>query len=302
MQTEFCPAGKHAIGFGNALGNQVIDQHTQVSLVSRWQPSTAHVIGLTQKTAALKRRIDASKQSLRCRLFITGGAVNLASKEQAANLARFKTALQRARVKVVVFNGVTWAENVRVLQALHRAHKGVLNVEGQAGRNAIGIELAGGQALGLQENLMAVFVGKAIDLVFNARAIARAHTFNFAGEHRAAVKARTNNVMGSLIGMRHPARHLRRMHVCPAHEAKNGDARLRVQTTGHAVPGLFLALCKVDGASIETRWRSCFQAPLRQLELFQTRRQTDSRRIACAASRIVFQAHMNLAIQKCAGR
>jgi hypothetical protein len=45
-----------------------------------------------------------------------------------------------------------------------------------------------GQAFGLQKDLVAVLVRKAVDLVFHAGAVARAHAFDLAGEHRAAVK------------------------------------------------------------------------------------------------------------------
>ena len=135
---------------------------------------------------------------------------------------------------------------------------------------------------------MTVFVGKAIDLVFHAGAITWTHTFNFSGEHGAAVKARANDVVGAFVGVRDPARHLRGVHVCPAHEAENRNACFRIQSARHAVPWLLLALTEVDGAAIQARRRTRFQAPLWQLEFFQTRRQTDRRRITRTAGRIVF--------------
>jgi cyanophycinase-like exopeptidase len=64
----------------------------------------------------LQRGIDAREQTLGRRLFIAGGAVDLAGKEQALDLARFKAALERARVEVVVFDGVAGAQDVGVLQ------------------------------------------------------------------------------------------------------------------------------------------------------------------------------------------
>ena len=43
-------------------------------------------------------------------------------------------------------------------------------------------------------------------------------------------------------------------------------------TLGHAIAGLFLALAEVNGTAIQSRWRTRFQATLRQLEFFQTSR------------------------------
>ena len=96
----------------------------------------------------------------------------------------------------------------------------MLNIKRQAGGNAVGIELVGCQPLGFQKNLVAVFVGKAVDFVFYAGAIARPYPFNLAGEHGAAVKAAANNVVCLGIGMRNPARQLLRVHTPMAHKAE----------------------------------------------------------------------------------
>jgi hypothetical protein len=89
---------------------------------------------------------------------------------------------------------------VGVLQAGHAAHQRVLDVKRQAGRNAVGVDLVCRQPLGLQKDLVAVLVGKPVDLVFHTRAIARAHALDLAGEHRAAVKpARMMSWVRSLV-------------------------------------------------------------------------------------------------------
>ena len=99
----------------------------------------------------------------------------------------------------------------------------------------------GCQAFGLQENLMAVFVGKAIDLVFHAGAIPWPNTFNFPGEHRTSVESRSDDVVRSLIGVGDPARHLGWVHISTAHETKNRHARFWIQAAWHSVTGLLLA-------------------------------------------------------------
>ena len=74
---------------------------------------------------------------------------------------------------------------------LHAAHQFVLDVEGQAGGDAVGIELVGGQAFGLQEDLVAFLVGKAVDLVLDAGAVARAHALDLARELSITTKSLT---------------------------------------------------------------------------------------------------------------
>jgi hypothetical protein len=49
-----------------------------------------------------------------------------------------------------------------------------LHIERQAGGNAVGVEFVGLQAFGLDEDLVRILVGEAVDLVFDRRAVARA--------------------------------------------------------------------------------------------------------------------------------
>ena len=126
-----------------------------------------------------------------------------------------------------------------VLQANHGAHQLVLNIEGQAGGNAVGVILVGAKPFRLQKNLVAVLASTAVDLVFHAGAIAWADAVNLAGEHRAAVKTGADDLVGALIGVGHPAGHLLGMGDALAHEAEH---RHRVAlAAGHAVTRLALA-------------------------------------------------------------
>ena len=292
LQTELGSAGEHAVGLGHALGHQVVHHHAQVGLVAAGQPSAF--------TATLQRGVHTREQALGRRLFVAGGAIDLTSKKQALDLARLETVLQRARVKVVVFDGVARAQDVGVLHAGHAAHEGELDVKRQAGGDAVGVNLVGRQALGLQKNLVAVFVGKAVDLVFHAGAVARPHPLDLAGEHGAAVKARADDVVGALVGVGDPARHLARVHLGPAHEAEHRYGLVGGVGAGHAVTGLLGALRVVDAAPVDARWGTGFQAALGQLELFEAGGQTQSRRITGPTGGVVVQTDVDLAVQKCA--
>ena len=57
-----------------------------------------------------------------------------------------------------------------VFKAFHAADEGDLDVERQAGGDTVWVVFVRGQAFGLEENLVAVFVGEAVDFVFDGRA------------------------------------------------------------------------------------------------------------------------------------
>ena len=133
--------------------------------------------------------ICTGEQALRGGFFVAGRAVDLSCEEEALDGFGFEASFEVARVEVVVFDGVAGAQDMGVFQTFHAAHKGDLNIERQAGGDTVWIVFVRGQAFGFEENLVAVFVGEAVDFVFNRRTITRTHAFDFAGKHRAAVEA-----------------------------------------------------------------------------------------------------------------
>ena len=220
LQTELGAAGEHAVGLAHALGDQVVHQHTQVGLVTAQRQWLAPL--------HLECCVGASKQALCRSLFIARGAVDLASEEQAADRFGLETGLQLARVEVVVLDRVAGPQDMRVFQPGHRLHGGQLDVERQRGGDAVRIELVRGQAFGLQEDLVAVLVGKTVDLVFDARAVAWPYALDHPGEHRAAVETRADDLVGAGVGMGDPAGHLARVLAGLAQEAEH---RHRIQIT-----------------------------------------------------------------------
>ena len=147
---------------------------------------------------------------------------------------------------------------------------------------------------------MAVLVGKAIDLVFHARAIARPDAFDLAGEHRAAIETGADDLVRARIGVGDPARHLRRMHGGGAHEAENRHGRRGA--TGHAIAGLLDAAREVDAAAIESRRRAGLQSRLRQLQFLQACRQGDRRRITRPTGLVVVQPDVDASVEEGARR
>ena len=192
--------------------------------------------------------------------FVARCAVDLPSEKQAADGFGFQAGFEVARVEIVVFDGVAGAQDVGVFQAFHRAHEGKLDVKRQAGGDAVGVVFVRGQAFGLKEDLVAVFVSEAVDFVFDRRAVARPHAFDFAGKHRAAVEACADDVVGLRVGVGNPARHLARVHRRVAAHGHHGYRR---------VAGLLFQHGKINRAPVDARWRAGFQTALRQVQLFQ---------------------------------
>ena len=296
MQSVLGAAGEHAVRLVHAFADQVVDQHANVSLITPRQPGVARPLGLC---AGLQSGVHPGEQALRGGLFVTGGPVDLSGEKQTRNLARLKAALERARVKVVVFNGVAGAQDMGVFQTLHAAHQRKLDIKWQAGGNAIGVVLVRRQTLGLQENLVAFLVGKAVDFVLYAGAVARAHALDLSSEHGAAVQPAADDGMRLRVGMRDPAGQLRRVLAGAAHETEH--RQLRTHAAGHTVARLFLAAREVDAAAVNAGRRTGFEPPLWQLQLFEPRTQTPCSGVARATGAVMIQAHMDLAVQKSPG-
>ena len=137
---------------------------------------------------------------------------------------------------------------------------------------------------------MAILAGKAVDLVFDARAVARPYPFDHAGVHRRSVQPGADDVVRALVGVRDPARHLARVHVRTAHEREH---RHRIQ-----VARLLFQHRKIDRSAINPGRRTGLQAPLWQLQFLQARRQRHRRRVTRAATGVVVQAHVDLAVEE----
>ena len=125
-----------------------------------------------------------------------------------------------------------------------------LDVERQAGREAVGIDLDGVAPLGLQEDLMALLVPKAHHLVLDRRAVARALAVDHARVHRRAIEAATDNVVGRLVGEGQMTRDLR---LCDPLGAKR-------ERRGRLIAGLHFELRVIDRAGVEARARPGLEA------------------------------------------
>ena len=102
----------------------------------------------------------------------------------------------------------------------------------------------GTQTLGLNEDLMGVFVGKTHDLIFDRRAVAWANPLDDPGIHGAAMQVLPNDLMGFFIGMRDETGHLTRVLL---YLAQVGKYRQWIITL------LPLKYVEIDGPAIDAR-------------------------------------------------
>ena len=140
------PAREHAIGFGHAARDQVIDEHAEIGFVALRKP-----LLLLARPA---RCIDAREQPLRTGLFVSGGAVYLAREVQVFQVLCFKRGAEVARVEVVILDRIAGLRDHRILKADDRMHEALLDLERHARRDAIRVNEVRRQPLGFDKNLV----------------------------------------------------------------------------------------------------------------------------------------------------
>jgi hypothetical protein len=155
-QAVFGPAGEHAIRLQHAPGGEVIHHHAEIGLIPARPPGLLFP-GVTAG-------VEAGEQALGRRLLIARGAVDLPGEKQAAYGLAFQAGLESTRIVVIVFDGIARAQDAGVLQPRYRAHQAQLHIEGQAGGDAVGVELVGGQPSGSRNTLWAVLSAKRLIL------------------------------------------------------------------------------------------------------------------------------------------
>ncbi|MNN44687.1 hypothetical protein D3C81_1589900 [compost metagenome] len=203
--------------------------------------------------------VGSGEQTLGAGFFVTGGAVDLPGEEQTADHFGFQAVLQVARIEVVVLDGVARAHDVCVFHAADRLHDLQLHIERQGCGYPVRVQLVRGQTFRFDEDLVAFLVGKAMNLVFDRRAVTRTDAFDLAciGIHRRTVEVRRNDLVGTGVGMSNPATDLPWMLLFGTHERHHRDRR---------IAGLLGHHREIHRTGVDTRRRTGLQAtdPQRQ--------------------------------------
>ena len=280
-QAVFSAAGEHAVRLGHTAGNQVVDQHTEVGLVAARRP---RLLALH-----LQRSVGTGQQALSGGLLITGCAIDLSGKEQPFYRFGFQRGVQAGRIKVIVLDGVAGTQDVAVLKSLHRAYQRQLDVERQACRNAVRINLVRRQPFWFEENVVTVLRRETVDLVFDRWAIARPNPLDDAGVHRRTVQSTADDLVRTFVGAGHPTRQLVRMLAGSTEEGKHRQRIVRMLFGHHR---------EINGLAVETRRCSGLQPPGRQLQLAQARGKRHRRHVAHAPAGRLRKPHVNFPVEK----
>src|SRR6185295_15735660 len=93
--------------------------------------------------------------------------------------------------------------------------------KGQRRRDAVRIDLVGGEPFRLEKDLVRVFAGEPVDLVFDARTVAWSDPFDESREHWALGEPGPDDLVRARIRLRDPAGDLARMPARVAQEAED---------------------------------------------------------------------------------
>ena len=166
---------KHAVGLAYASRDEIVDQHADIGFMALWEPALFIL--------RLPRRVDASKQALRARFFISCCAVDLPRKIQTTYVFCLKRRLKIAGIEIVVFDRVTRLCNFCAFKTRDRAYELDLNLIWQAGRNAVRVYNTCRQAFWLDKYLVRDLICEANNLIFDRRAVTRADAFYHTAVH-----------------------------------------------------------------------------------------------------------------------
>ena len=123
-ETVFSAGGEHAIGLGCALGDEVIDEDTDVSLIAAQDD---RVLALNAPGG-----VHPSYKSLGTSFFVAGCAIDLASAIEVAADFGFERRIELGWEGKVVFDGVGWAKDLGVFATANRPDEIMLDVDREA--------------------------------------------------------------------------------------------------------------------------------------------------------------------------
>jgi len=274
--------GEHAIGLGDALGDEVVDHDADEAVrpaQGEWWP-------------ALRRQpgVGAGDDSLAGGFLVAGRAVDLAGEIQPADELGLEGGFEVAGVDVVVFDAVAGLEHVHVLQTADGPQHGELGVGRDGHGDAIGVDnLVRGKALRLQPDLVLLLVLETDNLGLQRGAVPRPLD-RFADVH-GLVQIGPDDFVGGLVGMRHPAVQL--TLIANLDSAVHIGERLR-----RGVTPLHLEYREVDRLLVQSGRSPGLETAELEASLAERLAQANRRSFAQAPRRKGLHADMDLAAQK----
>ena len=236
--------------------------------------------------------VDAREKPLGSRFFVTGGAVDLPGEPEVVDELGLQGMAQVLWVQEIVLDGVARPGDVRVLETGNGAHGLDLHIEGQAGADAIGVELVGVQPFRLHEDLVRVFVREAVHLVLDGGAVTGSDALDVAGEHGRTIQPATDDLMSLFRG--------------PGDETATLLRVLRGRThEGHGRPGvvapLFLHHGEIHGLAVDARRRARLEPAHVEGQFAQALREANRCLVPGATAGLVLHAQVDHTAQEGAG-
>ena len=191
VQTELGARGEHTIGLVGSFGDEVIDENAGIAFGA----ADDHFRPFAQAAGG----VHAGDEALTAGLLVAGSAVDLAGEVEAGNGFDLEAVVEFTGVDGVIFDGVTGADHLGVLEAGDGGDHGGLHIDGHAGRHAVQVNLVGIEALGFEENLVTGLIGKLDDLILYRGAVTGADAFDLAAIERGA-RNRLAQDAASLLG------------------------------------------------------------------------------------------------------
>ena len=192
---------QHAVGFVDAFGDEIVDEHADVRFAAR-EPDRRSPRGA--------RRVDSGDEPLRGSLFVSGGSVELAAMVEAGDAMRLQRVAQLRRGNHVVLDGVAGAHHRARLQTRQRMQHLELHFGRKRRRKSADVERRLVPSFGFDEDLVRRIVRELHDLVFDRRAIARPDAADEVETvERRSVKILTNERVRARVGLRDETGQLR---------------------------------------------------------------------------------------------
>ena len=202
------------------------------------------------------RGIDPGQYALCGGFLISGGAVDLAGEEQAGHGPQFQAPRQGSGIDVIVLHGITGADHAGVFEAGNGLQDGLLDVLGQAGGDAVGIDRGVVETFRFQEDIVSVLAAEPDDFVLDGRAVARAAPGDLAGIDGGFVEVFPDDRVGRLRRAGHPAFDLRVEQAC-------GQG---AEWLGFIVAGIGAQAFPINSTTVQPRRSPRLQAAERQTE------------------------------------
>ena len=225
-------------------------------------------------------------------------AVDLPREKQSGHALCFEPSRELGRLDEVVLDGVARSQQHGILEPRQRVHEIRLHVARQRHRKAVDINLARIDPLRLEEDLVALFVGEADDLVLERRAVARPDPADLAVEQRRAIEVRSHEIAHAIVRVEQIAVDLRTLDRAREKRKRHG----RRVAAFDDEPAIRHVAGEIDAVAIEPRRGSGLQAAPRESKRLQRVSQITRGRFAGAAGLMLLRSDVDEAVQERPGR